>query len=198
MASDPHTFAGLAAAALSLSAGVVYIIDIVSGRAQPHRATWWILGILNCAIAASYYAAGAFTTLWLPLEFGVSFLVVAFLSVKYGEGEWRRVDTYLLSGAVVGVIVWWLSRSAPLALALFTIVDLVGLAPTIRKAYLRPWTEASSAWAIGTLAGFLNVLAIDDWAPEISLYPLYVFVTSGLVAAFVARPLLWHQARPVS
>lgn len=180
--AETQLLAGIAAALLSFCAGVIYVIDILRGRARPHRVTWWVLGVLNCVIAASYYSSGALTTVWLPLEFGISFLVIGLLSIRYGDGEWRTIDSSCLIGGLVGVVAWWFTRSAPFALALFTAVDFVGLAPTIVKAYRRPWTEKSAAWIVGTAAAFLNVLAIDNLAPEISLYPVYVFVTSALVA----------------
>ncbi len=177
----PQQTLGAAAALVSFLAGGVYIVDIFRGRVRPHRATWWILGFLNCAIAASYFVSGARTTIWLPLEFGLSFLVIGGLSLKYGDGSWREADTYCLAGAVIGIFAWWFTRSAPVGLAVFVAVDLLGLTPTIMKAYRRPWTENSSAWAVGTVAGFLNVLAIDTWSPEISLYPVYVFLSSALI-----------------
>ncbi len=188
MSFQVHIFAGVVAGLLSLLAGLVYIFDIIRHRAQPHRGTWWVLGILNCGITLSYYSAGAFSTIWLPAEYAVTFLIVAVLSIKYGEGRWRALDTYCLIGGMVAALGWWLTRSASVGLALFTLADFLGLAPTISKAYRRPQTERSFAWPIGAAASLLNVLAIDQWSPEISVYPLYVFGTSVLIVYFIYRP----------
>ena len=166
--------------------GLIYISDIFRGKVRPHRVTWWILGFLNCGIATSYYASGASTTIWLPLEFGISFLLIGILSIWYGEGNWQWIDTLCLVGAVVGICLWWWTRSAPIGLIAFVAVDALGLLPTMLKAYYRPWTEESWAWFTGTLAGLLNVLAVDVWSPEIALYPIYVFVTSGVICYFVS------------
>jgi hypothetical protein len=177
---------GALAAFVSFIAGFVYIVDILRGRAKPHRVTWWVLGLLNCAIAASYYASGATTTILLPLEFGISFLIIGVLSIKLGEGQWQSVDSYCIVGAIAGIALWWFTRSAPFALGVFVAIDLLALIPTMIKAYLRPWTEDSSAWLLGAIAAFLNVLAINAWSLQVSLYPLYVFLTSGLICYWTA------------
>lgn len=185
--AEAQMAAGIAAAVLSFVAGVIYVIDVFRRRVRPHRVTWWILGVLNCAIAASYYWSGALATVWLPLEFGISFLLIGLLSIKYGDGKWQAIDGYCVAGSLVGVAAWWLTHSAPVALTLFTAVDFLALLPTILKAHRRPWTEDSRAWLIGALAACLNLLAIENWTPEISLYPLYVFLTSALIVYLTSR-----------
>ena len=171
----------MAAALMSAAAFIAYLYSILTGHTQPNRVTWWVLGLLNAGIAASYYAAGARSTIWLPIEFSVSFLVIGLLSIKYGEGGWTRLDLGCLLGAVLALGAWWLFRSSELGLALLTAVDLLGLMPTIAKVWSRPWTEDKLAWFVGTGASMLNVLAIDRWTLWISAYPLYVLASNILI-----------------
>lgn len=182
-----HEALGMAAALMSAAAFVAYLYSILIGRTQPSRVTWWVHGFLNAGIAASYYAAGARSTIWLPVEFSVSFLAIGLLSIKYGEGGWTRLDGGCLLGAVVGLGAWWLFRSSELGLVLLTIVDLLGLTPTFAKVWSRPWTEDRLAWFIGTGASMLNVLAIDRWTLWISAYPLYVLASNVLILILFMR-----------
>lgn len=131
--ADLQQFAGVAAASASSLASGVYTRDVLDCRVRPHRVTWWALSLLNAAIAASYHAAGASNTIWLPLEFAVSALAVAVLSLRYGDGFWRFSDTCILVGALLGITFWWLMRSAPWALAVFIAVDFLALLPTMIK-----------------------------------------------------------------
>ena len=184
-----HEAFGVAAAILSGVAGLTYIQSILAGRSRPSRVTWWVLGFLNGAIAASYFVSGARSTVWLPLEFSASFILIGFLSARYGEGGWSRIDAGCFVGAIAALGAWWLFRSADLGLALLVTVDALALAPTIAKAWQRPWTEDRLAWMVGTGASVLNVLAVDQWTLSVAAYPLYVLVSNLLILLFLLRPM---------
>lgn len=187
---------GIVAGILSFFAYPVYIRDILRGETKPSKVTWWILALLNAALAASYYASGARDTIWIPISYTVGFSVIAFLSLKYGEGSWQRSDWICLGGAVVSLVLWWLLNSAQIALYLIIITDFIGLAPTIYKTLKRPWTESRSSWIIATIASALNVVAIEHWTPAISLYPLYVVITNSLITAFIVFPFYKKETTP--
>lgn len=180
---------GIAAGLLSFVAYPIYIRDILRGETKPSKVTWWILALLNAALAASYYAAGARDTIWIPISYTIGFTVVAFLSLQYGEGNWEKSDWICLLGAVISLFVWWILQSAEIALYLIIITDFIGLAPTIYKTYKRPWTESRLSWTIALAASALNVVAIERWVPAISLYPLYVLVTNAFIVGFIVFPM---------
>ena len=67
-------------------------------------------------------------------------------------------------------------------------MDFAGAVPTIRKAYLAPHTEDRLAWALFIAGNAFNLLAVDRWQFAIAIYPLYMFLASGTIAALVLRP----------
>ncbi len=83
---------------------------------------------------------------------------------------------------------WWFFKSAEVALYLIIIIDFLGLLPTLHKTYKRPWTEGRIPWSIATAASLLNVVAIENWTPAISIYPIYVALTNSLIVAFIILP----------
>lgn len=178
---------GIAAGVLSFAAYPVYILDIFRGKTKPSKTTWWILALLNMALAASYYASGARDTIWIPVSYSIGFLTIAFLSLRYGAGSWGRMDIVCLVGAVVSIALWFLLGSAEIALYLIILTDLLGLAPTIYKAYKEPATESRASWTIATIASALNIAAVESWTFAIYLYPVYVLVTNGLILSFILR-----------
>lgn len=185
---DVHQILGILAGLLQFSALPIYVRDIVRGGTKPSRVTWWVLAFLNFMLAASYFAVGARATIWIPVAYAIGFLIIALLSLKYGEGTWTRFDLVCVSGAVAAGAVWWFANLPVLALYLIIVIDFLGLLPTIIKSYRRPETENKPSWIIATFASAINILAIETWSFDIALYPLYVVITNGLVALFIVFP----------
>ncbi len=183
--ADWHYILGIAAGLLQATALPIYVRDIFRGGTKPSRVTWWVLALLNAILAVSYYASGARATIWIPIVYAAGFLLIAILSVKYGEGKWTTFDRTCLGGALVAGLILWFARSPQLALYTTIIIDFFGLLPTIIKSYQRPYTENRASWTIATIASLLNVLAIERWGVAIAVYPLYVFITNGLILYFI-------------
>lgn len=183
--TDWHYILGLAAGLLQATALPIYVRDIFRGGTKPSKVTWWVLAFLNAILAASYYAAGARATIWIPIVYAAGFLLIAILSIKYGEGKWTTFDRVCLGGAVAAGFVLWFAHSPQLALYTTVIIDFFGLLPTIIKSYRQPHTENRTSWTIATLASVLNVFAIETWTVAIALYPLYVVITNSVVVYFI-------------
>lgn len=186
MSITHQSVCGIAAAVVSTVAGALYVRDIVRGRTKPSRVSWWVLAYVNLALAASYYASGARETIWLPADYALSFLVVAILSLKWGDDTRSWVDVPCAFGAAAGLVLWWATRSGPAGLAVFIAVELLGFVPTVVKGYRAPETEHFGAWLVAVLASFLNVLAVADWTPAVWIYPVYVFVGNAAFSLMLA------------
>ena len=185
MLSGTSFVSGLIAGVISFAAHVLYIVTTVQRKTKPNRATWWIFTIVALIVLASYYSAGARDTIWIPVSYALGALIIALLSLRYGEGGWTTLDRICIFGAGVSIILWWLF-TAPL-LALFTniLVNLFGLLPTIRKSYLRPRGENLFAWELDFFASVINLFAVERWAFAIAVYPLYLVFLNGIIAAIL-------------
>ena len=181
---------GLLAGLLSLAAFVPYIIAIVKGATKPNRATWWIWTTNGLILLASYYATGAESTVWVAVGYFVGSLLTAVLALRYGEGGWSPFDRSCLLGAVLGLLFWWMFNSSIVALVTTLFVDFAGALPTIRKAYRAPETEDRVAWALFISGNTVNLFAVEAWSFGIAVYPVYMFLASGTIAALVLRPRL--------
>ena len=182
---------GLLAGLLSLAAFVPYIIAIVKGATKPNRATWWIWTTNGLILLASYYASGAESTVWVAVGYFVGSLLTAVLALRYGEGGWSSFDRSCLLGAGSGLLFWWMFNSSIVALVTTLSVDFAGALPTIRKAYRAPETEDRVAWGLFIFGNTVNLLAVEAWSFGIAVYPVYMFLASGTIAALVLRPRPW-------
>jgi hypothetical protein len=183
---------GLISGLISLCAYGLYIYSIYAGETKPSRSTWWILTLVGGLILWSSYALGAHENLWIQLSYVIGPLIVAFLSLRHGDGAGlSRLDISCLCGAGLSALFWIIFNSPLIGLLGSILVDFLGLIPTIRKSYTTPEEESPNAWLIETVASALNMLAISSWFTFLHkdwIYALYLFGVNGLIAI-----LLWRR-----
>jgi hypothetical protein len=165
---------------------------------RPNRVTWFVWTIVGAMLLASYRAAGATSTLWVPAALVVGTFSIALLSLKFGQGGWRPVDVVCCIGAAVGFLLWRFLASPEAALFSMIGTDFVGLVPTLVKSYREPQGEHRLAWSIAWAGSLLNVCAIGTWEMAVASYPLYLFVGNSAVLLLLVRPGERRRANPIS
>lgn len=183
-------FFGEIAGVVSFTAYLLYIYTTIRGQTKPNRVTWWILSLVGLMIATSYYAGGARETMFVAVSYIVGPLIIAILSLWYGEGKWETLDKVCLTGAIVSAIIWYFSSSAIITLSINLPMDFLGLIPTIKKSYLRSIGEDRIAWTLTSFAGILNMFAIKTFTFAIVLYPLYLLIVNVFITLLLYRPMI--------
>lgn len=181
---------GIVAGLLSFSAYSLYILTTIFGKTKPNRATWWILTLIGILIASSYYAEGARATMWIALSYVLGPFIIALTSLKWGEGRWEKLDKWCLGLALVSAPIWYIFNSALLVLGINIFLDFIGLLPTIKKSYLRPEGENRPAWTLESLAGLLNIFAVERWIFSITFYPIYLLAINGIITILLYKPAI--------
>lgn len=182
------TIIGIIAGFLGLLGYLPYIVTTIRGKTKPNRATWWVWGFLGIIQVISYYYSelkidGA---IWLLICYSICQIIMAILSIKFGEGGWDRLDKICLIGVLFSIFLWRWFDSAEITL-LFTIaIDIFGAVPTVTKSYYQPEKESSFSWTIFLVANSLNLIAIGEWSFR-SIYPFYLFGLSLTLAALLHR-----------
>lgn len=186
--NDLSTWAGRIAGLISLAAFFPYLLATVRRKTRPNRATWWIWTVVGLMLATSYRSSGARNTMWVAASYVLGPLVTALVAFKYGEGGWTRFDRGCLCGAALSALLWWWFDSPQLALLLNLFIDLLGALPTLRKAYSGPESENKSAWILFSIGNTINLFAIERWQYSILIYPVYMFIISGVITCLLFRP----------
>jgi hypothetical protein len=146
--------------------------------------------VVGIIIATSYRAAGASATIWVPISYVIGPFVTSLVGIRFGQGGWTRFDRFCLLATAFSLVLWAVSRSPDLALAINIGIDLLGALPTIRKSLIEPYGEDLFAWLLFFVANALNVAAIERWNWQVAIYPAYMFCMTGIICW-----VLWQGRR---
>lgn len=178
---------GVIAGCISVLAFIPYISSILKGKTRPNRVTWWIWSALGILLFFSYRSAGATDTLWVAINYIISPLLIAFLSIRFGEGRMSRLDSVCVAGAAIATLLWFASGSPRFALLCYIGIDFLGLLPTIKKTWEHPSQEENLSWFLMVIANTVNIFASNNYDFYILLYPVYMVLSGGLILSLSLR-----------
>jgi hypothetical protein len=160
---DIKLWASLAATVLVMISYIPYIRDMLKGITKPHAYTSlvWTITQGTASAALLYGGAGIGS---LSLAVGTVLVFVTFLlSLWYGSKNITRGDSIVLGSALIAVVVWWQLDQPLLSVIMVTAIDAWAYIPSWRKSYEEPWSETLSSWYIFLVAGFLSIIALQEY-----------------------------------
>jgi hypothetical protein len=173
---------GLLSGVLSGVSYLPYLRDIFRHTTKPERASWLIWSVLGSIAFFSQLAEGATWSLWLTGIDTLGVLLIFLLSIRFGVGGLTRRDIIALTAAGIGLILWYFTRHASIALLITMLIDAAGAYLTVVKAYEDPGSETLSTWVIVAIAGILGMLAVGQFNLILLSYPFYIFLANFAVA----------------
>jgi hypothetical protein len=184
-------FAGV----ISFVSYVAYFISTVRGKTKPSRSTWWVLTLVGLLVFSSSYTIGAKENFWIMLTYIIGPLSISLLSLhpkyRYGHG-FLLIDKLCLACALVCAAVWLIFKSPQITFIGSILVEILGMVPTYKKAYLKPKEEDPIAWSIEMLASIINAFGITTWfslKEKDWIYAGYLLLANGIILL-----ILWVRA----
>ena len=169
---------GLAAGIITFLSYFPYLKDIVHGAAKPERASWFIWIILGSIAFFSQLAEGAKPSLWLVGMDTLGGIITFIFALIYGSGSLNKRDIIGLLFVSLGLILWYFTRHAAIALIIIILVDSIGTILTVIKSYKDPGSETMTIWLCVALAGVLAMLSVGKFSPVLLLYPFNIFLAN--------------------
>lgn len=176
---------GYITAFLGIASVFPYIRDILRLKTKPQRVTWFIYTVLGSIAFFSQLAKGASNSLWLPGIITINVSIIFLLSLKYGVGGFSKKDYIVLFIAALGLVAWYFTKEAAIALYVVILIDAAGTYLTIEKAYKNPESETMILWIFSSLGGFFSFLAVGSLNIILISYPLFIFLMDGGVAVTI-------------
>ncbi|HYD35207.1 MAG TPA: hypothetical protein VD999_04025 [Vitreimonas sp.] len=179
---------GLLATAIALAGYIPYFRDIWAGRTKPHAFSWLVWGILTAIGFFSQISDGAGPGAWVT---GFTALVCVFIfsaALKNGRKDITALDWMSLVGAIFALICWWVTKTAFLSVLLISLIDLLGLVPTVRKSYYKPYEETLITYVLSGFKFVLAIAALEKMSFITAFYPAsLIFSNFFFVTLLVIR-----------
>jgi len=172
-------------AACSTIPYIIYFRDILRKKTKPERASWLIWSVLGSIAFFSQLAKGASNSLWMPGLQTIGVTTIFILSLFYGIGGLTKRDIIALLIALLGLLLWFATKEAALALFIVMGVDAVGSYLTIVKGYEDPESETLSSWFYFSASGIFSALSVGQLNFILLSYPLYIFVVNAVTAGAI-------------
>lgn len=186
---------GLIATVIGIAGGLPYIYDTFRRKTKPHRVAWAIFLVLSIISFASQFSLGARASLIFYGWFVMNNLILTTLSLRKngGYGDVSPLNIFCVILAAAAIVLWKTTDSALLALICTLVADGIGALLIVIKSYQHPETETIIMWYTGSIATFLNVLAVGSWNASILAAPVQVF---SFNVAIVIAILLGRRMHP--
>jgi hypothetical protein len=184
----PEYFAIIGAVIGSLG-GVYYLIETLTGKAQPNRITWLLWGLFPMIIFVAQRAKGVQGLSWTSFVAGFMPLLIVAGSLFNKKAFWKseRRDYYLMAAAILGIVLWGITDNPNVAILFSLLADLLAGIPTLIKAYHHPRSESWIAYAVSTFGFGISFLSIHAFTFESTAFVSYVFLLNGTLALLASR-----------
>lgn len=177
------------AAILSLYAAFVYVREMFRGRVQPNKVSWllWAVAPLIGAVAAFSEGAG-----WaaIPTFMSAASTLIIFICSFLAKGAYWEVKRFdLVCGGIslFALLIWYVSKSANLAITFSIISDVFATIPTALKAWRYPETETSGPFFAGVFNASTSYFAVTRFTFASLAFPTYLFLVNLGLGLLIAR-----------
>ncbi len=176
---------GAIAVLVGLAGYAPYFIDIIRKQIKPHAFSWLIWGIVQFVIFFAAASKGGGAGTWAVGAPAVLNVVIFVIALFVGEKHITRVDEASLVAAFAGIVLWTITADPLWSVVLLTCVDVLGLVPTLRKAYAKPNEEAVSVFAFSAVSFGISLFALQSVSIITALYPATIAVGAAFLVVMV-------------
>ena len=149
-----------------------YIHSILKGKTKPHVFSWVIWGSVTFVVFLAQLAGRGGAGAWPIGISGIITIYVAFLAyTKKSDSTITGTDWLFFISAMTSLPLWYFTSDPLWAVVILTTVDVIGFGPTVRKAYIYPYDEQLTFFAIITIRNLISILALEHYSLTTVLFP---------------------------
>jgi len=172
------------AIALTFAAFAPYIRTIIRGTTKPHVFSWLIWGTTTFLVFLAQLEAKGGVGAWPIGVSGVITIFIAFLAyAKRADITVTKVDWLFFISALSSLPLWYLTSDPLWAVAILTMVDVLGFGPTVRKVYNFPHSESLLFFALFAARNLIVIGALETHSVTTVLFPAVIAVACMFLIA---------------
>jgi hypothetical protein len=177
---------------LGLTGTSIYAYKTVKGLTKPNRVSWLLWGLAPLITLAVQLNQGVGWQSIIAFTAGVGPLMVFVASFINRKSYWQitRLDIACGALSVLALVLWGLTRTGNVAIALSIAADALAGIPTIIKAYQEPQTENATPFLFGTINATIVLLTVTIWQFAVYGFALYVLIICLLLVVLIKFPNL--------
>lgn len=181
-----ETFAVIGAI-VAIVGNIPYLLDVIKKRVEPHPYTWLVWTIVSGVTFFGALAKGAGVGV-IPIGAAEVFtIIIFFLSLRYGFKNIRRIDTYFLVIALLGLIPWAMTKDPTISVIIVVGIDLVAFIPTLRKTWKKPRTETPILYGMNVLRHILTLFSLQAYNVATMLHSIAMITVNSVMTTIIIR-----------
>lgn len=165
-------FLSIIAIAITFIAFVPYIRSIHQGKTKPHIFSWIIWASVTFIIFLAQLSDKGGAGAW-PI--GVSGLITLYVAIiaylKKSDIQITKKDRIFFLLAITALPIWYFTSNPLWAVVILTTIDLIGFAPTFRKAYHHPYEEQLLFFVLIAARNLISIMALENYSLTTILFP---------------------------
>ncbi len=179
------------AIALTVIAFIPYIRSVLRKETRPHVISWLIWGGSTAVVFLAQLADGGGAGAWPVGVSAIMTLTIATLAyANHSDHAIACTDWGMLLLALLAMPLWVLTHDPVWAVAILTIVDVLGFVPSFSKAWRLPNEESLPFFVIMAIRNGLVIAALQHHSLTTVLFPA---VSGAACVVFVA--MVWLRRR---
>lgn len=194
---DKSTFAALATL-VGILAFLPYLYRTLNGRVRPHALSWTLWGTTTLIVFLAQREAGAGVGAWpIGISAMIAYLIAVVASIKRGSVPIATSDWVFFLAALSAIPLWYLTDDPMMAVIVVTAIDVIGFAPTLRKAVIAPESESAVFFSLVVLRNLLVLMALEEYSITTALFPISIgMMCLVVVLLLLSRRLDWSRLKP--
>lgn len=159
-----------------------YARDTVRAKTRPHAFTWLVWGLLSGIAFVAQVISHAGAGSWIVGASSLYSLAISIYAFFYGDRKFTAFDWKSLSGALLGILLWVITKQPVIAVIIVSITDFLGFLPTYKKAFFKPFEETLSEYVFSSIAMLIGLFALSEITLTTTLYPATLVLSNGAFA----------------
>lgn len=164
-----------------------YIRSIYKGITKPHVFSWIIWGATTFIVFFAQLASDGGLGAWPIGASGLISIYVAVLAYfKKSDCSISKSDWAFFTIAILSLPLWFITADPTWAVIILTTIDVIGFAPTLRKAYEHPYEEQILFYLLFAIRNAIAIFALEAYSVATLLFPIATGIACILFITIVA------------